>query len=258
MINTILPTEQPALWLAHSGDERYEGQTALGELTGIAEGYAVVSAEGEMAYLAAASVTPTLFPPLPDVGQPVEALRVYRHGDTLVMARQSHMRMHYAPEDTPDLFAVYREDAETTLPWVVGEGVIVGTRRTYEGVLYECIQAHNIDSPDWTPPNTLGVLWKIVQEEPTVDVWQSGTSYALDATVTHKDATWESRRDNNVWEPGTSDSGWLRTEPYPSAWYYLGGEGYPLDWEVLHKGDLWRNTSANNHWEPGVWGWVKP
>ena len=255
MITTIRPTEQPALWLAHSGDERYEGQTALGEITGIAEGYAVVSAEGEMAYMAAASVTPTLYPPLPEVGQPVEARRVYRYDDTLVMARQSHTRMHYAPEDTPALFMVYRADADEVLGWVAGEEVYVGTRRTYEGVVYECIQAH-VTQSDWTPPAT-PALWQVVQEETGVEAWQSGTTYPLGAVVTHNDATWESRRDNNVWEPGTSDSGWLRTEPYPSAWYYLGGEGYPLDWEVLHKGSTWRNTSAGNHWEPSVWGWTK-
>ena len=223
MITVIRPTEQPALWLAHRDDERYEGQTALGELTGIAESYAVVSAEGEMAYMAAASATPTLYSPLPDVGQPVEANRVYRWDDTLLMARQSHNRTHHAPEDTPDLFAVYRPDADETLDWIAGEQVHVGTRRIYDGIIYRCIQAHTIDDPNWTPPATLGVLWEIVEDEAGDEIqpWVRPTgahdAYRVGDWVTHNGRLWECTAGDasgaNSWEPGVY--GWTDRGPAP-------------------------------------------
>jgi len=136
--------------------------------------------------------------------------------------------------------------------WVVGEYVEKGDQRIYAGTLYECEQPHTTQG-DWLPDIT-PALWTAISEG---DEWQSGTSYAEGAVVTHDGDTWESRRANNVWEPGTSDSGWLRTDPYPSDWYYLGGEGYPADWQVHHEGYVWTNTSAGNHWEPGVWGWTQ-
>lgn len=51
-----------------------------------------------------------------------------------------------------------RPDATDVLAWVAGEQVIVGTRRTYEGVEYECLQSH-VTQADWTPPVT-PALWK--------------------------------------------------------------------------------------------------
>ena len=143
--------------------------------------------------------------------------------------------------------------------WVVDEDVLAGDKRIFGGHLWECLQGHRTQS-DWTPPAT-PALWKRAFEPDEIPAWFQPAgghdAWALGAIVTHNDATWKSRRDNNTWEPGTSDSGWLRTEPYPSAWYYLGGEGYPLDWQVTHKGSTWRNTSAGNTYEPGVWGWTK-
>ena len=153
---------------------------------------------------------------------------------------------------TAKVLGLAKPEATDVLEWIVAETVIIGTRRMYEGVEYRCIQAHTTQS-DYTPDST-PALWNEVVV--AGDSWQSGTTYELGATVTHDGATWESRRANNVWEPGANDSGWLRTEPYPSAWYYLGGEGYPVDWEVTHGGQQWTNTVDGNHWEPDVYGWV--
>jgi hypothetical protein len=193
------------------------------------------------------------FDPLPDEGEWLEQGDIYSYADDLLMVRQSHYRTHHEPADVPALFLIWREDIDG-LEWIVGEQVYVGTLRRYEDVTYRAIQAH-VTQTDWTPP-AVPALWEIYEPEEPGDPWQSGTIYLLDAVVTHNSITWQSRRNNNSWEPGTSDSGWLQIAPLPGNWYYLGGEGYPLDWEVNHNGQLWRNTSAGNHWEPGVFGWV--
>ena len=92
------------------------------------------------------------FPPLPDAGW-LEAGAVYQHGDGAVIVRQSHERTEHAPEDTPALFMVWRENAASVLEWIAGEQVTVGTRRMYEGVEYERLQAH-VTQSDWAPPAT--------------------------------------------------------------------------------------------------------
>ena len=44
-------------------------------------------------------------------------------------------------------------------PWVVGEAVVVGDLRSYDGVVYECIQSHTTQS-GWEPPDTPS-LWSV-------------------------------------------------------------------------------------------------
>ena len=254
----VQPSERPIYYAAMGtkphGDVCVNGVTEVTDATGISEVLVVVAAEDELDFIG--QVPPEAFPPLPGSGW-LEEGDIYQWEQQAVMVRQSHWRMHYDPPETPALFIVWREDADAVLEWIVGESVTVGTLRSYEGIVYRCIQAH-VTQSDWTPPAT-PALWGVYvpPDEPGDEPWQSGVTYDLGAVVTHNNATWESRRANNVWEPGTSDSGWLRTEPYPSDWYYLGGEGYPLDWEVHHNGYLWRNTLAGNHWTPGVWGWTQ-
>lgn len=108
---------------------------------------------------------------------------------------------------------------------------------------------------DATPIEVSDDVAQYVPAEDWVQPQGAHDAYPLGAIVAHDGAIYRSRRDANVWEPGTSDCGWLRTEPYPSAWYHLGNEGYPLDWEVYHNDTLWRSTMDNNHWEPPVHGW---
>jgi hypothetical protein len=78
----------------------------------------------------------------------------------------------------------------------------------------------------------------------------------LPEQCTHVGFTWQTRRNTNTWEPGTSDSGWLKISNLPAPWYHVGNEGYPLNWQTTQTGRLWRNDSANNFWQPGVFGWT--
>jgi hypothetical protein len=78
----------------------------------------------------------------------------------------------------------------------------------------------------------------------------------LPESCTHLGFTWQTRRNLNTWEPGGSDSGWLKISNLPAPWIHVGNEGYPLNWEVTHVGRLWRAASNNLFWEPGVFGWT--
>jgi hypothetical protein len=251
-MTTITPTTTPADWLVET-IEPLHGQTLIGETTGVQIGLPVIVGEGEGDFLDAVGNSTYTPPLLPDeIGTELEKGAVYSWGEHIVMVRQSHTRTIFPPDQTPALFLFWQPEGDGVPDWIEWEWVEVGRQRRYDGVIYRVIQAHQTQ-PDWTPPATLGVLWEEVVEEG--DPWHPGT-YPLDAIVTHNNITWQSRRNNNSWEPGTNDSGWLQIEPLPGDWYYLGGEGYPLNWEVNHNGQLWRNTSAGNHWEPGVFGWV--
>jgi hypothetical protein len=99
-------------------------------------------------------------PALPSSGW-LEIGAVYRHGDTLLIVRQSHHRTHFEPSATPALFVV----KNATENWIAGEQVQVGVKRLFGGVWYEVVQAH-VTQADWTPPTVLLVLWKLVEEEP--------------------------------------------------------------------------------------------
>jgi len=55
------------------------------------------------------------------------------------------------------LWMVYRPNADQLLEWVGSEPVQVGTRRTYGGAEYVCLQAH-VTQTGWEPPNVLA-LW---------------------------------------------------------------------------------------------------
>jgi len=98
---------------------------------------------------------------------------------------------------------VWRADATNVLEWVAGEQVSIGTRRTYEGVEYECLQGHVTEV---APPNA-HALWRVVINNETPQPWVQPTgahdAYALGDRVTYGGVVWESAIDANVWAPGT-------------------------------------------------------
>jgi hypothetical protein len=118
--------------------------------------------------------------------------------------------------------AIETKEPEVPLEWSVGEYALVGTKRTYAGVLYECIQQH-LTQADWAPPAT-PALWKKVApppsedevpeegETPEIPEWVQPTgahdAYAKDAQVMYEGAVWMSTVDNNTWKPGVY--GWER------------------------------------------------
>lgn len=138
----------------------HTGLTEPGQVT--TTGQPVFStATEENEYLSLLGPIESDFPALPAAGTPLEQGQIYLWGEIAVMVRQTHIRTEHDPEDVPALFIVHRLD--DSIDWIAGEQVSIGTRRTYNGVLYEAIQPH-VTQSDWTPP-AVPSLWKVVEEE---------------------------------------------------------------------------------------------
>lgn len=145
---------------------------------------------------------------LPAIGEQIEEGKMYGFDGKVYHAVQSHVRMHYHPDDTPALFAVKREDTGS-LPWVKNEKVNAGDIRIYNEVEYECIQAH-MTLESWTPDNT-PTLWKEKSDE--VQEWVQPTgahdAYNIGDRVLFNGKVYESKINANVWSPTGYPAGWL-------------------------------------------------
>lgn len=208
-MTTILPTDRPIRYCVTGAGDPITGETPVGNLTGVNGALSVIADADENAFVAA--LPAASFPELPPAGW-LDAGDIYQYEGQAVIVRQSHFRTIYAPSETPALFIVWREDADAVLEWVVGERVDVGTRRSYDGVVYRCIQAHVIDDPGWTPPATLGVLWKVVVVEPVTLEWKAGTAYKIGDVVTYNGVTYECRQAHTsiaTWTPPAVLALWL-------------------------------------------------
>jgi chitodextrinase len=89
--------------------------------------------------------------------------------------------------------------------WHAGHTYAHGDRVRHEGVLYDCLQAH--DAQETWAPGMAPSLWALVLI-PDPDVapeWvqpDSTNPYDAGDKVTHNGKTWRSLVDGNVWEPG--------------------------------------------------------
>ena len=87
-------------------------------------------------------------------------------------------------------------------------------RVRYGDVLYKCLTPHTAQ-PSWTPPDAPSLWAKVVTSETGEPLpWQQPDNtnpYMKGDKVTHKEQTWVSTIDNNVWEPGVY--GWEVQEP---------------------------------------------
>lgn len=90
-------------------------------------------------------------------------------------------------------------------PWESGIDYAVGDRRTYNGTLFKCLQAHTAQDA-WNPVDAPS-LWAVVliPDPSVIPEWvqpDSTNPYMAGDKVTHNGKTWVSDVDNNVWEPG--------------------------------------------------------
>ena len=164
------------------------------------------------------------FPALPDAGW-LEANKVYLYDGQAYRVRKAHERTIYPPSETLALFVVWRADAESVVPWIAGESVLKGYKRTYEDKIYECTMAH-VTQVDYTPDRTLGVLWKVLQEPGETP---------------------------QPWVPGVYD---LSDPPLRVAPAGSIGLWHKND-RAEHQGAVWVCQFNNNAYAPGVWGWVR-
>lgn len=170
----------------------------------------VAVAEDENEFLRILAPHAATFPPLPSTGW-LEVGAVYQYGDGAVIVRQGHERSIHPPEDTPALFMVWRADAADVLEWIAGEQVNVGTRRSYGGVEYDCLQAH-VTQADWLPPN-VPALWAAVVAEPEPSAeWAVGVAYKVGDVVTYQGREYSCRQAHTsiaTWTPSAVLSLWL-------------------------------------------------
>ena len=204
----IAPTTEPLLYAVEvDGSVAYTGTTTIDQNTGVNPLLVLYVSADANVLLGDVAGSAGDYNPLPAVGEWCEGGQMYGYADGLVICRQSHYRTLYPPEETPALFIVYREEAGD-LEWIVGEQVNVGTQRSYDGVLYACLQAH-VTQSDWTPPN-VPALWAVVTS-PT-DEWQAGVAYTIGDIVTYAGLEYECRQSHTSqigWEPPNVLALWL-------------------------------------------------
>lgn len=248
---------------AHTGELPPDQYLGTGQQNLIAE-------TDESAFLEACAAQSVPMPPLPAEGEEVEE-GVYDEGGgglrvavtSPVLVRVAHVRTGQAPEDEPDNFI---KPGQASPPWRAGEQVQIGMVRRHQNKNWRCIQAHRTQG-DWTPAAT-PALW--ITEPEAGDDWPAWAqplgaqdAYPFGGKVSHKGSKWISQRRANVWEPGTSDSGWQEQIAVDPAWPLWqqpipglpGREPYSISAQVTHNGERWISTNTNNVWEPGVFGW---
>ena len=69
--------------------------------------------------------------------------------------------------------------------WKPGIAVVPGDVYSHSDLLYRCVQAHTTQA-DW-PPDLLPALWRRVQPEAAVMLWQANTDYATGDVVGYPD-----------------------------------------------------------------------
>jgi len=202
---TIQPIAQPAFWRVTRGDEKLDGITHLGELTGVAPDASEIHGEGETAFVTALAPVADTLHELPDSGW-LEAGAVYSYGGSVVMVRQPHYRTEHDPASVLALFWT----VNSTDAWIAGEWVAVGVVRTYGGKSWRCIQAHTTQA-DWTPPS-VPALWAEVVEEPATSEWAVGVAYKVGDEVTYAGLLYrciQTHTSISTWYPSIVPALWL-------------------------------------------------
>lgn len=158
----------------------------------------------------------TIFPALPPSGR-LKKGEIYSYANGAVMVVKDHDRTIYTPEETPDLFNFYRDNADG-LEWVKNEKVEQGWKRKYDGKLYQCIQPH-VTYDGYFPTLTIGVLWvEIPQQGEKPTQWVSTDYYK------YTPIGYEVYDSGKVWKVKTLTHTWIQ----PS----LTGNG-AISWEYV-------------------------
>lgn len=97
------------------------------------------------------------------------------------------------------------EHTDVFADWAPNVAYTVGNLRTYNGVLYKCVQAHTSQS-DWTPDVTPALWAKAGDPAEEWPEWSQPVgahdAYAAGDKCSYNDKHWVSDVDNNVWQPG--------------------------------------------------------
>ncbi len=159
-MGTLSKPDRATYFVAHGPNATHTGITEPDQVT-VTGQPSFETAADENEYLGLLAPVVSNFPLLPPMGTPLTQGEIYLWGSIAVMVRQSHIRTEHDPDTVPALFIIHRLD--DSIEWIAGEKVSIGTRRTFEDVIYEAIQPH-VTQSDWTPP-TVPALWKVVEEQ---------------------------------------------------------------------------------------------
>ena len=96
--------------------------------------------------------------------------------------------------------------------WEVGKEYKKDYKFRYQNIVYKVLQDHTSQA-DWTPDVAVSLYVRVHNVDPTVyEPWVQPTgshdAYSMNAKVSHlkneegNDRHWNSKVDNNVWEPG--------------------------------------------------------
>ena len=112
-------------------------------------------------------------------------------------------------EDALDVAALF-----PTFVSKIGQSVSAGERLWYDGRLWKAIQNIPELLANWTPDTAVSLFVEVSIEE--IPAWRqpvgSADAYMTGDKVKHNGIVWESKVDNNVWEPGVvADNIWHDT-----------------------------------------------
>ena len=113
--------------------------------------------------------------------------------------------------------------------WQPDQPVEIDDRRTYQDIVYRCLQAHTTQE-GWEPPAT-PALWTPAQSDgdPWVQPTMAEDAYNIGDIVWHDDTLWESQIDANTTEPGTDDRWWTQIASLPIEAVAMVDRGGPFD-----------------------------
>lgn len=96
------------------------------------------------------------------------------------------------------------EHVEVFSPWAEGTAYTAGNLRSYDGILYKCVQAHT-SQPDWTPDRAVSLWAKAGDPAEEYPEWSQPVgahdAYQSGDKVTYNGRHYVSSVDNNIWRP---------------------------------------------------------
>ena len=155
------------------------------------------------------------------------------------------------------------EHTDLFLPWATSTSYAIGDLRSYEGILYKCLQAHT-SQDDWTPDVAVSLFACLLIDEEggTIQEWtqpDSTNGYVTGDIVSHNGKFYKSMVDNNVWEPGTTGAPWKECDENGNnvVSEYVAGTVYAAGDQVMYNGSIYTSLIDNNSWSPDGYpaGW---
>ena len=139
--------------------------------------------------------------------------------------------VHYIVRTVVDVerFRLVETEPADEPVWQAGEAVTVDDRRSYDSIVYRCIQGHTTQA-GWEPPN-VPELWTVARADgdPWVQPTMAEDSYQTGDIVWHDGALWSSQIDANTTVPGTDDRWWVQVASLTIEATDMVGRGGPFD-----------------------------